>query len=185
MLKYLKMRFGFIRGKGVHMIGNITIDVTTVIGDYCTLLAGVGGSITIKASVSIGRDAWIAAGDGEIDIGEECLMGPRVTIVAQNHATVDLSEQSYLPWDRDGAPSKTIIGRRCHIGAGAVILPGSVIGDYSQIAANAVVAGKFDQGALIFGYPAKTIIRSKIPSGLPDEPFKGLQPFQHTSRRFY
>ena len=88
ILNYLRFRYGFIRGLNVHIVGNgVTIEKNVVVGDFVSLICGTNGKILINSGTSIGRDAWIAAGDGQIIIGNDCLFGPRITIVSQNHAT--------------------------------------------------------------------------------------------------
>lgn len=49
------------------------------------------------------------------------------------------------------------VGNRVFIGCGAIILPGTVIGDDCIIAAGAVVSGKVDHGQIVAGVPARTI----------------------------
>ena len=49
------------------------------------------------------------------------------------------------------------IGARVYIGAAALILPGTVIGDDAVIAAGAVVKGEVPPGAVVAGNPAAVI----------------------------
>lgn len=142
-----KFLFGFIRGKNCQILGNIKISRNSAVGDYTTITTSVNGRIVISRNVSIGKFSWIAAGDGNIFIGENLLSGPRITIVAQNHCVMPYEGQP--PWERDGMPSEVYIGRDVHIGANAVILPGSYIGDGSIVAANAIVSKKYEPGSLI------------------------------------
>lgn len=55
----------------------------------------------------------------------------------------------------------TFIGRRCFIGANAIILPGVKLGDNTIVGAGAVVTKSFEGGVILAGNPAK-IIRSGI-----------------------
>ena len=49
------------------------------------------------------------------------------------------------------------VGNNCWIGAGAIFLDGSEIGDGCIVAANAVVTKKFLANSIIGGVPAKLI----------------------------
>ncbi|GAM59552.1 O-acetyltransferase [Vibrio ishigakensis] len=51
------------------------------------------------------------------------------------------------------------IGRNSFIGYGAVILPGTILGEQCVVGANSVVRGKFPSFAVIAGNPAKIIKR--------------------------
>jgi acetyltransferase-like isoleucine patch superfamily enzyme len=183
--KLLISLYGFCKGVNVHLIGKIFFSKNVVIGDNCTLTTGLQGEIHISSCTSIGKDAWIASGDGKILIGKESLFGPRVTIVAQNHATTEINVENYLPWHRDSIPSLTIIGERCSIGTNVTILPGSNIGAYCSIAANAVVKGTFPPGSLIAGIPAKIIKKFEIPDNINKIIYSGKPPYRHTSIKFF
>jgi maltose O-acetyltransferase len=49
------------------------------------------------------------------------------------------------------------IGRRCYLGAGAIVLPGSTIGDGAIVGAGAVVRGEIPAGSVAVGTPARPI----------------------------
>jgi len=55
----------------------------------------------------------------------------------------------------------TRIGKRCFIGADAIILPGTMIGDSVVVGAGAVVTKNVPSGCVVAGNPAK-IVRSGI-----------------------
>lgn len=55
----------------------------------------------------------------------------------------------------------TFIGRRCFIGANAIILPGVKLGDNTIVGAGAVVTKSFEGGVILAGNPAK-IVRKGI-----------------------
>jgi carbonic anhydrase/acetyltransferase-like protein (isoleucine patch superfamily) len=50
-----------------------------------------------------------------------------------------------------------VIGSRCYIGAGAIVLPGARIGDGAVIGAGSVVRGEIPAGATAAGSPARVI----------------------------
>ena len=184
VIKVSIILYGYIRGLGLNVSGNIIVKEHVVIGDYSTLLTSDNGEIIINESSSIGRDSWIASGSGKIIIGSQCLFGPRVTIVAQNHALKDISENKYLPWDLDEEAIDTYIGSRCHIGANVTIVPGVKIGDYSVIGANSIVTKSFEKGSVIAGCPAKLLKSKTVPNNIPKYN-NTIPPYINTSRRFW
>jgi maltose O-acetyltransferase len=62
----------------------------------------------------------------------------------------------------EGQP--VIIGKRCFIGGGSMILPGVTIGDGSIVAAGAVVFRDVPPGSIVGGNPAR-VLRSGIQPG--------------------
>lgn len=149
LINWRKFRFGFVRGKDCQILGNIEISRNSALGDSATITTSVNGRIKISKNVSIGKFSWIAAGDGNIFIADNVLTGPRITIVSQNHCITAYEGQP--PWERDGTPTDVYIGRDVHIGANAIILPGSHIGDGSVVGANSITSKKYAPGSLIIG----------------------------------
>ena len=60
-----------------------------------------------------------------------------------------------------GLHADTYIGKRCFIGANAIIMPGIIIGDNVIVGAGAVVTKDVPRRSIVVGNPAK-IIRSNI-----------------------
>ena len=58
----------------------------------------------------------------------------------------------------------TVIGRRCFIGARAIVLPGVGVGDGSIVGAGAVVTRDVPAGSLVAGNPAR-VVRSGLVLG--------------------
>ena len=108
--------------KGVKINRNVTI-------------AAVGGIIEIGRRCSLGRNCTIVAHE-KISIGENCMFGPGVTMYDHDHLfdSTGVITQGY----KTGAIS---IGRQCWIGANAIILRGTQIGDGCVIGAGTVVRG--------------------------------------------
>ena len=78
-------------------------------------------------------------------------IGPEVIIVTH--------DSSFYRVQRDFPVicRKVVIKRNAYIGAGAIILPGVTIGEYSIVAAGAVVTGDVPPRTVVGGVPAKTI----------------------------
>jgi len=102
--------------------------------------------LSIGSRVSIQQNVHITFA-GHLEIGDGCLIAPRVTITDIHHSTT--GDVSY-PSDRKITVRETKIGKGVFIGANAVVLPGTNIGDFATIGANQVVSGKI---------PCRTVVK--------------------------
>jgi acetyltransferase-like isoleucine patch superfamily enzyme len=88
-------------------------------------------------------------GLGKIYIGDYTQIAPGVGIISSNHNVYDSREQQI---------GEISIGKYCWIGMNAVILPNVQLGDFTIVAAGAVVTHSFTEGhCVIGGVPAKKI----------------------------
>lgn len=113
----------------------------------------------ILGEPSIGDDVWIGAftvidGSGGLSIGHGCDISSGAQIYT--HSTV---ERCVSDRDLPIRKAPTRIGRNVHIGANAVVLMGSDIGDYCIVGAGAVVkeGTQAPPHSLIVGVPARVI----------------------------
>ncbi|KTF18815.1 sugar O-acetyltransferase [Pseudoalteromonas sp. 10-33] len=123
---------GVIIESGFHCdYGNqITIGDRSFININCTVL-----------------DAPIS--EASITIGDDCLIGPNVQLLAVSHA---VNPTQRLNKENFAAP--IIIGNNVWIGAGAIILAGVSIGDNSVIGAGSVVTKSIASNTVVAGNPA-------------------------------
>jgi maltose O-acetyltransferase len=106
--------------------------------------------LQIGSGTFVARDAYIDPGHPWlITIGEESGLSPRTIVMAH-----DASMRRHIGHTRI-AP--VVIGDRVFVGAGAIILPGTRIGDDSVIAAGAVVRGDIPPWSMVVGNPAKVV----------------------------
>jgi maltose O-acetyltransferase len=109
--------------------------------------------LTLGNNVSINRGCVLHAG-GEIEIGNDVLIGPNVTIYSQNHTFEDIT----MPINTQGYTcKKVIIGNNVWIAANATILPGVIIEDDCVIGANTLVNKNIEKGSLVVGNPCRVI----------------------------
>ncbi len=88
-------------------------------------------------------------GRGGIYIGDYTQVAPNVVIVSANHDMYD---------SRKHIDEPVKIGKYCWLGAGCKIMPGVEIGDFTIVAAGAVVTKSFAEGyCVIAGVAAKKI----------------------------
>ena len=104
---------------------------------------------SVRRSLAVSGGCYINAADG-LWIGQGTIWGPNVAIVSQTH-DIDSFD--------DAPPTAGIrIGRGCWIGFGAVILPGTTLGDRTIVGANAVVNRSFPEGRVVIaGTPARIV----------------------------
>lgn len=118
-------------------------------------LENLGKGIKIGSNTSFAENTFFGAAGG-IVIGEDVISGQNVRFHSENHNFSNLDELIR----KQGVSRKGIkIGSNCWIGSGVVFLDGADVGSGCVIAANAVVAGTFQQNEIIGGIPAKTLKR--------------------------
>ncbi len=89
---------------------------------------------------------------GKIVLGDDCLIGPNVQILAVSHdvdATLRLEKKSYAV--------DTCLGNNVWVGAGAILMPGVQVGDGAVIGAGAVVTRDVLAGVKVVGNPARAL----------------------------
>ena len=109
------------------------------------------GAVTLGADTYVNAGCWFE-GEGRIDVGSHCLLGPEVLVLTSSHRRGPDGRIA-----REASYEDVRIGDRCWIGARAVVLPGVRIGDDVVIAAGAVVTGDLESGHLYGGVPARRI----------------------------
>ncbi len=112
------------------------------------------GPLRIGQRCSIGAGCFISSHQGGVTIGDDCLISPNVTIIANNYKYHRLD----VPFREQGCSSKGVrIGANVWIGCGASILDGAQIGSGVIVTPNSVVSGKIADNAIAQGNPAKVI----------------------------
>ena len=110
--------------------------------------------ITIGNNVNINFDFHLGC-INEISIGDNVLIGSRVTITDHNHGGKD---EYICPVDRPlRSKGKVIIEDNVWIGENVIILPGVHIGKNAIIGAGAVVTKDISDNSIAVGNPAKVI----------------------------
>ena len=98
------------------------------------------------------RSIQIMVDDTHIYVGDYTMFGPNVTVATAGHPILpELREKLY----QFNMPIH--IGRRCWIGAGAVILPGVTIGDNVIIGSGSVVTKDIPANTIAVGNPCKVL----------------------------
>ncbi len=130
---------------------NVTIQRNTIIHcggrEWCQF----GGKVVIDDHVVIGPDC-VLYGAGEMHIGAYTHLGPKVVVMTQS----GMPNDNRMTPQPDHLLQSITIGKGCWIGAGAVILGGTALGDQCTIGPNAVVKGTYPENTVLVGNPART-----------------------------
>lgn len=106
-------------------------------------------------NISFGKDVFVNSGchfqdQGGITIGDGALIGHNVVLATINH---DLDPRN----NRKNHYAPITIGNHVWIGSNATILPGVTLGDWSVVAAGAVVTRDVPPYTVVGGVPAKIL----------------------------
>lgn len=113
--------------------------------------------IFLGENVRIGPDCCLWAGKGNITVGNNVILGPRVSFFASNHGT----NKGDLIMNQEPVIGDIKIGSDCWFGANSVILSGVTIGDGVVVAAGSVVTKNAPSYSIVGGVPAKVISNRK------------------------
>jgi serine acetyltransferase len=124
------------------------------------LLSRLRGRQTLRKARAAGLDAPgpVHVADGvifdsafawAISIGVQTCIAHDVRIIAHDAAIKALTGYTEV--------ARVVIGERCYIGAGTIVLPGAVIGDGAVIGAGSIVRGEIPAGTIAVGAPATVI----------------------------
>jgi acetyltransferase-like isoleucine patch superfamily enzyme len=113
----------------------------------------LGEGCAIADGTTFGPYCYIGCA-GYVSIGKNCMFGPRVSIIAENHV---ISSGSNSLKESGVTRIGVIIGNDCWIGAGVTILDGAIIEDGAIIGAGAIVKGRIGTNSIVAGVPAKLL----------------------------
>lgn len=158
VLRWLKIGRNVDIGAHAIIYGGATIGDDCLIGDAALIREGavIGSGCVVGAHVTVSYNAVL--GDNvriqnytlvtdECRVGEGTFIGVGVTMASDRRRDV-------VKYEFTGS-TPPIIGKRCLIGSGAVLVPGVTIGDDAVIAAGALVAKDVPPGGTVMGTPAR------------------------------
>jgi len=95
---------------------------------------------------------------GGLEIGKDVVISTNVIILTHDFSyNVGLLAVNKAPDTDQCIFQKVILDDYCFIGAGTIILPGSIVGKYSVIGAGSIVKGNIPPYSVVAGNPAKII----------------------------
>lgn len=148
----LRLRYkknNIIIGKHCTISGHVNFSSGSKIEPYCRIISS-------KFKISADKNFYLNAHChllGEIEIGENVMIGPKTIIWARDHGTkvgLPMNQQSHIH-------KKITIGNDVWIGANCTILKGVNIEDGAVIGAGSVVNKNIPKNAIAAGNPAKII----------------------------
>ncbi len=113
--------------------------------------------LIIGERTSVGTGANLRGSGGVITIGDGCLLGQHVSVIAASHGIAADWPIRDQPWSDD--PADVVIEDDVHIGAGAIVLPGAILRHGAVVAAGAVVRGEVEPYGIVAGVPARLVGR--------------------------
>lgn len=136
-------------GKGTKIWHFCHIQSGARIGDNCSFgqNVNVSNNVVIGNNVKVQNNVSIYEG---VELEDGVFCGPSCVF------TNDLTPRAEFPKGHAGY-KKTFIRRGASIGANATIVCGHEVGEYSLIAAGAVVASNIPPYSLVMGIPARVV----------------------------
>lgn len=106
-------------------------------------------------NITVGKNVFINSNcnfqdQGGISIGDDSLIGHRVTLATLNHGIA--AEERHTLY-----PAPIVIGKNVWIGSGSTLLPGITVGDNAIVGAGSVVTKDVAENSVVAGVPAKEI----------------------------
>jgi len=131
-----------------HIMGDVTIGTNCNIGDHCFVESGVmiGNNVTIKN----GNMIW----EG-VTLEDGVFVGPQVFFTNDRYPRSPRLAQAEPRYSDRRWLLPTLVRTGASLGAGALILAGVTIGEFSMVGAGAVVSRDVPAYALVLGSPAR------------------------------
>lgn len=138
---------------GINFGKNVSIGAFSIIRPSGYYSRAIGEGLTVGNNSNIGIMSYIGCGGG-VTIGDNVMMGPKVSIHSENHEFENTEESIKSQGVSKGSVS---IEDDCWLGAGCRILAGVKIGRGSVVAAGAVVTKDVEPFSVVGGIPARLI----------------------------
>jgi acetyltransferase-like isoleucine patch superfamily enzyme len=145
-------------GKGVVIVGNVTMGNRTVIGDYTCLSTSENGELIIGDDCHINSLSMVGS-SAKVTIEDHCIFAPFIQITDATHEFDDIKTNIK---DALITAIPVHIGENVWLGSGVVVLRGVTIGKGAVVGASSLVKKSLPEGSVSVGTPAKVIRNRKI-----------------------
>ena len=147
---------------GYRDIDSISLGRDVSVGAFAEIVvhrrtrhSSVEGRLELGDRAVLSAGVNVRAAGGVIRIGVQSAVSQYCVIVAANHLIIAGTPRLRSAWDESRCG--VTIGDNVWVGAGCILLPGTIIGDNAVIAAGSVVRGEVPSGELWGGLPARYI----------------------------
>jgi acetyltransferase-like isoleucine patch superfamily enzyme len=142
-------------GKGTQVWNEAQIREGAVVGENCIIAKGVyvDRDVVIGSNVKIENRASVYRG---VTLEDGVFVGPHVSFTNDRYPR-SVTPEGRLRTDADWEPECTLVQQGASLGAGAVVLPGLVIGRWAMVGAGSLVAHDVPDHALVLGSPARQV----------------------------
>lgn len=157
--------FGSLKGVGYLGAPSFAKGLRRVhVGKHFGLFPGwrievLDGLARIGDNVRIGNNFFLNCGS-ELSIGDEVTISANVFVGTTHHRVDPRLGTHFKDWAAEERPVH--VGPGCFLGYGAVLLPGTRLGEGCVVGANAVVQGHYPHGSVIAS-PRAEVLRTRIP----------------------
>ena len=142
---------------GVRLGDNVSVGRFTVI-EATGVITRLGVGFSIGANSNLGDFCFVGAAGG-VRIGENVLIGQRVSFHSENHVATRVD----IPMKAQGVTNQgVVVEDDCWLGSGAILLDGVTVGRGSIVAAGSVVTRDVAPYSVVGGVPAH-LLRSRLP----------------------
>jgi acetyltransferase-like isoleucine patch superfamily enzyme len=141
-------------GEGTHIWAFTHVMNTVSIGRNCN----IGEQCFIESGSAIGNDVTIKNGNmiwEGVTLEDGAFVGPNVSFTNDLYPRSPRLRQAHARYSNKGWLVTTLVKQGASVGAGAIILAGVVIGEFSMIGAGAVVTRDIPPYSLALGNPAR------------------------------
>ncbi len=145
-------------GEGTKIWNNAGVREGAIIGKNCILGRGVYIDFDVEIGNNVKIQDRVSVYHG-VTIEDHVFIGPHVCFT-NDKLPRSVNEDDSIKSNKDWNLSKTLVKKGASIGAGSVILPSIVIGEYVMIGAGSVVTKSIPAFSLAYGNPAK--VRGKV-----------------------
>ena len=142
-----------ISSKGVDLGSGVSFGAFSQLRPSSQYGGLIGEGCSIGNGTTFGPYTYVGCA-GYIEIGTNCLFGPRISLIAENHI---IPKKGKTLKDSGVTREGIKIGNNCWVGANSVILDGAFIGDGVVIGAGSVVKGTIPSNSIAVGVPAKVV----------------------------
>lgn len=116
-------------------------------GAYIDFGVSIGDNVKIQNGVFVYHGATIESG---------VFLGPRV-VLTNDKLPRAINPDGSLKSDSDWVEGKVLIKKGASVGAGSVVLPGVVVGNFALVGAGSVVTKDVPDYGLVVGNPARLV----------------------------